>query len=902
MESNMPLRWEDIKTFDNSQNNAFEEIVCQLARDEDIKGKKEFYRVGAPDGGVEAYCVLENGDEYGWQAKYFLSMGNSQWSQLKESFETALKTHPNLKKYFVCIPLDRQDPRQPNKKWFMDKWNEKVIEWNSYASAHGKSIEFEYWGSSELIHRLSLEKHAGRKLFWFSLEEFSEKWFGSHIDSSINNLGSRYTPELNVELEIAKNFDAISKNDAFRENVKEHFHKFLLSIKKATTHLQNNLITNETNLKQIDTAIGNIKFVFSLSQRKELIQIDIDSLKKDIEIIEKIFSESYNHVNAHLRDKEGKESVSNIKHTIYESLKAINEFANFIQSTLLQLANYPVLMFTGQAGIGKSHLLADVALNRINENKSCILLLGQHFTSDESPWTQILRNLLRLNCSEKEFLGALNAKAEAQGERLLFFIDAINEGRGKYFWRDHVNGFINNFSKYPWIGLVLSVRSSYESLLIPDNLISTYGISRIEHFGFDGLEYRAASFFFSQYCIEHPSIPLLHPEFRNPLFLKLFCEGLRRSRLTKVPKGYGGISSIIDFFIKSIDDKLSAPSFFDYPSGRGVIKEVIEELIKHKLENALSFIPYEEAYSIADQALSKFSNKKQFLEALISEGILSKNMFWIKDDKNEEGVYFAYERFEDHLTTLYLLDKNLQANKTKTLFRKNGKLYRYIKDSYFSQGILESLSIQIPERTGKELYELIEEKHKCSINIIEAFIYSLIWRKPETIKENTKEYINKYVLRNKRTFDSFFQMIYTVATDPDHFYNANRLHHYLMQFSMADRDAFWTTYLHDQYYQESSIFRLIDWARLEVDKSYLSNISRLLAAKALAWLFTSSNLILRDSATEALTALLENNISTITELLMAFKSVNDPYVLERIFAAAYGAVLRSTKLGPVNTT
>lgn len=81
MESNMPLRWEDIKTFDNSQNNAFEEIVCQLARDEDIKGKKEFYRVGAPDGGVEAYCVLENGDEYGWQAKYFLSMGNSQWSQ-----------------------------------------------------------------------------------------------------------------------------------------------------------------------------------------------------------------------------------------------------------------------------------------------------------------------------------------------------------------------------------------------------------------------------------------------------------------------------------------------------------------------------------------------------------------------------------------------------------------------------------------------------------------------------------------------------------------------------------------------------------------------------------------------------------------------------------------------------
>lgn len=893
----MPLRWEDIKAFGNSQNNAFEELVCQLARAEDINGKKEFYRVAAPDGGVEAYCVLENGDEYGWQAKYFLSsIGISQWQQIKKSFETALTTHQNLKKYFVCIPLDRQDPRQPNKKWFMDKWNEKVLEWKKYASTQGRVVEFEYWGSSELIYRLSLEKHAGRKLFWFSQEDFSDKWFESHVETSIRNLGNRYTPELNVELEIAKNFDAISKNDAFRENVKEYFHKFLLSVKKTSSGLRDYSVTDETNIKQINDSIRNIELAFSLSQKKELIQIDINSLEKDIEIIEKILSKSYEYVHANQKDNEGNESASYIKHKINESLKVINEFSNFIQSKILKLANYPMLVLTGQAGTGKSHLLADVASNRIKEKKSCLLLLGQHFTSDESPWTQILRNLLRLNCNENEFLGALSAKAEAQGERLLFFIDAINEGRGKYSWPNHVNGFISEFSKYPWIGLVLSVRSSYEKLLIPDDLISQYGIARIEHLGFDGLEYRASSFFFSQYCIEQPSIPLLHPEFSNPLFLKLFCEGLKRSGLTKIPKGYGGISTIVNFFIKSIDDKLSKPSAFDYPSDRNVISKIIDELIKCKLENTLSFIPYEEAFSIADQALSKFSNKRRFLDALISEGILSKNIFWIKDDEYEEGVYFAYERFEDHLTTSYMLEQNLEGTTLETLFRKNGKLYRYIDDSYISQGILESLSIQIPERTGKELYELLEEKQEGYINVIESFINSLIWRKPETIKENTKEYVNNYVLRNEHTFDLFFQMVYTVSTDPDHPYNADRLHHYLMKFSMSDRDEFWTTYLHDQYYQETAIFRLIDWARFEEDKSYLSNTSRLLAAKALAWLFTSTNIILRDSATEALIDLLENNISTIAELLLAFKSINDPYVLERIFAASYGAVLRSSKL------
>lgn len=529
------------------------------------------------------------------------------------------------------------------------------------------------------------------------------------------------------------------------------------------------------------------------------------------------------------------------------------------------------------------------------------MLLGQHFTSEESPWTQVLRNLLRLDCNEKQLLGALNAKAEAQGERLLFIIDAINEGKGKYFWSEHISGFISEFSKYPWIGLVISIRSSYEKLLIPDELFSRNKVIKVNHLGFERIEYRASSFFFSQYGIEQPSVPLLNPEFSNPLFLKLFCEGLNRSGLTKIPKGYGGFSSIIDFFIESIDDKLSKPVFFDYPSGRRIIRKVVDGLIEHKLENDLNFVTYEDAIDIADGILSKFSSKRQFLDALISEGVLSKNLFWKEDGGSEEGVYLAYERFEDHLKTSYLLDKLCKTDKLENIFRAQGKLYRYIENPYFSQGILESLSIQVPERTGKELYELLEEEQKTYISVIESFVYSLIWRKSGTIKENTKAYVNKYILCNEQTLDIFFQMVYSVSSDPEHFYNANFLHRYLMQFTLSDRDAIWTTYLHDRNHEDTSMVRLIDWAKSEEEKSYLSCDSRLLAAKALAWLFTSTNILLRDSATKALVVLLENNIVIITELLSEFEKVNDPYVYERIFAAAYGAVLCSEKLEELNS-
>ena len=209
---------------------------------------------------------------------------------------------------------------------------------------------------------------------------------------------------------------------------------------------------------------------------------------------------------------------------------------------------------------------------------------------------------------------------------------------------------------------------------------------------------------------------------------------------------------------------------------------------------------------------------------------------------------------------------------------------------------MESLSIQIPERTGKELYELLDKKQKAYTNVIESFINSLIWRKTENINEYTKEYVNKYILRFEHTFDLFFQMVYLVASDPDHFYNANSLHRYLMQFSMADRDAIWTTYLHDQDYEGTAIFRLINWAKSKDNTSNLSHKSRKLAAKALAWLFTSTNISLRDSATKALVVLLEDNLPTATDLLTDFEKVNDPYVYERIFAATYGAVLRSDNL------
>lgn len=880
----MSLNWSEINTYNGSQNNAFEELVCQLAAEEYAKKGNDFNRVAAPDGGVEAYCIFPNGEEYGWQAKYFTSMGTSQWKQLTESIETTIKTHPKLTKYFICIPLDREDPRMPGKKWFMDKWLEKVLTWKKLANEKEREIDFEFWGSHELILRLSQEKNSGRKLFWFAREDFSDDWFACQVRRSISDLNERFSPNLDVELSMERSFDAISRNRKFDIHLNVVFDEFSNILKEIRS------LSIPINFEKISAAMSQIKKSIQVTLTSKLRVFDVENMVENLNEIQICIESLDEYIQKNETEKREYKKLKNASNYLWD---ALNSFSNFVQSDFLKLANTRIGVVSGEAGIGKSHMLASICSKRLEDHKSCVLLLGQHFVSNESPWTQILRNLLRINCNDREFLGALNAKAEAQGERLLICIDAINEGRGKYFWPEHIKGFIKDISAYPWLCLIISVRSSYEKLMIPESLILEKMIVKIHHQGFDGVENHAVRIFFSRYGIEPPSAPLFNSEFRNPLFLKLFCEGLYRSNLTKIPKGYGGISSVIKYFLECINMKLSAPIHFDYPSSIKLVNQTVNEVIEARLRSLNDLVPYDVAYSIAEEKISKFSKNKHFLEALISEGVFSKNLIPSQKISTDEYVYFAYERFEDHLIAAHLLDTYFAQNSMEKSFRNFGELHKYVEDEWQYQGLLESLSCQLPERVGMEFYEILDIEYRGRPNIVEAFLHSLNWREHQTSGEMTEVYINQYVLANADYRSSLFQTIINNCAEPENFYNANWLHQYLMTFTMADRDALWTSFIHEQDADGCAVYNLISWVESREDMRSISIESRLLIAKTLTWIFTSTNIFLRDRATKALVIVLEDRLSISLQLLKEFSDVNDPYVVERMYAAIYGAVLRS---------
>jgi hypothetical protein len=724
----------------------------------------------------------------------------------------------------------------------------------------------------------------------------NEEWFKKQCQSSIFDLGSRYTPELNFELEISSIFDGLGRTEGFKKKITKQFDGLLIKGKKVLKNkpeTKEHINTLEKLFDEIYTLFTSIDFGGNFDIPFQNFDELLQTIANTVEKLEVYYREEESKIQKEKNDYHFYHKYGYELRNIREFENTLYDFKEFLNGDICQLANTPFLILDGEAGIGKSHMLGDIISKRIKNEYESVFLLGQQFVTDEDPWTQIFKRL-QINIKSDIFLNIINDRAKNSGKRIVIFIDAINEGRGKYFWNDNVKSFINEFKKYEWLSLVLTIRSSYKSLIFPEAEIDKLNV--IEHtlYGFRNNEYEASKLFFNNYNIDLPNVPLLHPEFQNPLFLKLFCEGISKSGLTKIPDGLQGITSIINFFIKNVNEVLSKPKRFDFSNGINLVYKTINSIIEFKINSELRYVNYEKAIEIVEDTVFKFVSKKGvFLDELISEGIFSKNLFWKAQGEYEEGIYLAYERFEDHLTCQHLLEK--YSSNIETEFNEDGKLFQYVKDEndiYRNKGLIDAFSIQIPEKTGKEFYDYIPHL-KDKYPIVESFVESLLWRKVETINEESKDYINNCVFSFQGTHDLFWETILSVTSIPEHFFNAYSLHNHLMKFSLAERDAGWTQSLKYKYNDDSSVKRLIDWAWNESDKSYISDESIKLSSIALAWFHTSTNRQLRDCSTKALVCLLQDRIKVLIEILKTFENINDTYVYERLFAVAYGCTLRT---------
>lgn len=739
-------------------------------------------------------------------------------------------------------------------------------------------------------------------------QPFTDAWFQNQVrvSSADAEASMRYLPQLHIELPITRLFDALGRTKEFFDRIYA-LHK---DVRKRYNSLFSWAIPDdELNipLEAVRGQSANLFNVLNTIEGQPAGLLPFDEIRKlcgqVIDIIgqaERAVGEltkrlEGDHRNDETRDNRQIEQLKHQGYKLQELEYAIINLAEFAQSTEATLANNPFLLLVGEGGIGKTHLFCDVASQRCIRMLPTILLLGEKFGGDE-PWHQVIRQLM-LDESRNidEHLRALDDFAAKKNTRFLILIDALNEGEDVKIWPNYLGGILRKISQYPHIGVALSVRSEYETYIIPSGLIESRILTKVHHSGFVGLVDHAVRTYFEHYKIEY-RFPPLQSEFQNPLFLQTLCLGLQNRNMTHVPTGLQGFTQILEFFLASVNERLAKR--LEYNPSRTLVQSAIRDLVEEMASTGSIYVSDSRAEDIINRHLPHSSNKytESMYYHLLAEGVLTTTIH-----ETVPSVRFLYDRFTDHLIAQRLLEKYTDPNEPERAFdlgQPLGQILIHKGDWGFRYSLTPAFAIQIPEKTGLELFQVAPDM-KNEPDLVGAMISSLVWRqwKTKEIPDSLIDFINETILTNRYSSESFLETILGVAANPDNPFNADFLHRNLMDDEMAQRDAWWSIFLHNHYSrtdeEQTSINRLISWAWSDFDKSSIDPEAIRLMGMALAWFLTSSNRYLRDQTTKALVSLFGARIPILQKVIDQFIGVNDPYVLERLFAVAYGCAMRS---------
>lgn len=877
-----------IRSHHGSQNGGFEELVCQLAALETPAGVL-FHRKGAgADAGVECYRIEDDGSETGWQAKYFFELGSGEAGQLKESFDNAVDKHPRLKRFIVCLPFDLSDGRVGRQKSERDRWNDWIVA--RQTSIAPREVSIELWGAFQLTERLSRSDplHVGRRTYWFDTPHFGSDWLKARFAVTRAALGRRYSPELNVELPIrqalagfARDPDFLRRLSNLADSLDEARHRALHDIGKVigTNHAADYAALRD-HVAAISTAMRTTPLrpldQLPLVAWARLVAVAITALHRCSALIWDIRSQPNGDRDAARR------GLYFVEH-LQEALDRIDEM---IGAPGTALSNARRLLLTGEAGVGKSHLLADVAEHHIDHGFPAVLMVGGAF-SDADPWCQIAEQLGLTGTPPDAILGALDAAAEAVGTRALVMIDAINERNGVAVWSQRLAAFLAVADGFGHVAVLVSCRTTFVPYIVRD--LDETALPRLAHPGFAGKAAEAARRYLDQRGIVRMAAPHFAPEFENPLFLRTCCDMLERRGERELPRGLAGVSNIFDFYFGAVVETLNyrmglMPRLKRTETGLAALTEAM-------VAAGVGYLPVDRANEILEEIHPSAGLVEQSLFfQLESEGVLAVELVR-EGDATVEMVRFTFERLSDHRIAQRLLDTHVGTGQPGPAFVVGGPLAPYVigGNAHRFAGIAEAFAVQLPERYGVELIETVQDKG-ARWDLVHGFRQSLLWRRQAVFTERTLELVEEW--EDAIGGDAVLDTLLAIATEPDNRFNADHLDRWLRPLTMPDRDEQWSirvTRLVEQ--GESPVETLIQWVLANGLEEIHPPRARL-SAITLAWLTSLSHRWVRDMATKALATLLVDRRDLAAALIAGFASVDDTYVVDRVLAAAYGGATR----------
>lgn len=575
------------------------------------------------------------------------------------------------------------------------------------------------------------------------------------------------------------------------------------------------------------------------------------------------------------------------------------------------LADKAALLILGSWGTGKTHFMCDLARTALADGTPALLALANSLDPRLDP-LDALAAATGLAKNGEALLEQLDALGGRSKRRALILIDAINEGDHEV-WRRSVAAVTRKISAYENVGLVLTCRTPFDSIILDDRSRSL--LVAAEHYGFEDREFDAQVEFFSYYSIPAPHVPLITQEFSRPLFLKILCEALSRlsrgsrgRKLHEISSGQKGMNYVLEYFINKVGADierafgLSAKSCWVLLKGRPRAgRPGLAGLMAADSRDWV--LPAAAVSEVRAQTAFTAATAQALLSRFVTDGLLSKSATydsgaWV------EVLTFPYQRFGDHIVARHLLDAHLDTSTSESVrrcFYANRPLGKiFVLDGWRTEfrepGLAAAIMLEFPERmkrTGlnRELLGYLPRDRRLVAPVKDALLEGLYWRSADSFTEETNRLIDFLLdLDDDEVRFETLEVLVALAARHEHPYNASRLHRYLSAMSPVERDLRWSEYIRTGG-DLGALRRVLAWVERRrhsrTPQGVVKNDITLLSLG-----LTTTERMLRDRLTRGILEIGLRHPKVLFERVLDSLSFNDPYVPERMLAAAYGVSMR----------
>ena len=744
-----------------------------------------------------------------------------------------------------------------------------------------------------------VENHSGIAELYFGTFVPDVEWFKEKLARSIAVLDKRYNPCFNVDNSaelLLSLFSGSNKAVTFINDKKSQAIEEIAAISRySKIPIKKRAVEIITSLPDVrdDTIVNALSWSSVL---KDELGEDIKELKDRLLKLRDEFEHfGENGVdNQKIKTQASSQLFpSERKNQIYRQMLEVERLIEIPELLSLnedeqQALSSKVMLMTGEAGIGKSHSIALIALESMENETPVLLLLGQQYISDEDIFKQIMTNL-GVNTDFVTLLDVLDAFGERLQKKIIIYIDALNESRNKDVWRQGLPKLIYEVQKRNNLKLLVSCREGYQSTVLSEEietLIHSGDILHVIHFGFLDNTIEAASDFMNHYGIPFTPVTALEAEATNPLFLSLLCETYNGY--------YPTIDEVFERLIEKTDKEIKAA--LGISLSINLVGRLVKEFCIKILDGDLTHsIPIEDLFEMRFWDIYGLSNRKAEYFHLIKAA----GLFMDIPINGEEYICFSYDRFRELACAKHLLgscdskESAYQLIKDRILCITEGRVHNRSNIELFIACCAEYAKkyheecISIVDVLDDDEQDWLSEKNE----ILSRYYKSFDWRDGRNYTwVSFYEVIKKY----GAPVDDILNLFVRHSASSNHPLNADQLHSMLINQKIAERDGQWTIFING-FKSEDRLLQLIEYIQSGKEYQFRSSDESRLLLILLTWVLSSSNRIVRDKASKAMIEILRIRFDHCKYLIGLFQGCDDPYVLQRLYGIIFGACIKRSK-------